>query len=300
MLDLQKPMVTLAFALFAASSSAGPLVYVTASDLANGTQQFGTVDLATGTFQQIGSSTPEGESGLVRRPNGSFLTLGFSGGLNSIAISTGVHQFAGATGLADCTTSASPFGLTSAANLAGLGGSVYATDFSNNLYTVDPVTGAATLIGPTGIPAFAFNPTIPNADGSHNIFDYSLFSSGGNLYEIFDVARLDGLSFAITPVIPANLYRIDPLTGVATLIAPTALNLTAVVDVNGTLYAFNAATGQVVTLDLATGNTSFVSNLDPAAGLILGAAPIPEPASLALAGIGIAGMLIRSRRKRRT
>ena len=300
MLKTQKPLASLALALFAVSSSASPLVYVTASNLTNGSQQFGTVDLGTGAFQQIGSATLEGESGLVRRPNGSFLTLGFSGRLNSINPATGVDTFVGPTGLADCTSAASPCGPTSTANLAQLGGTIFATDFSNNLYTVDPVTGAATLIGPAGIPAFAFNPTIPNADGTMNIFDYSLFSTGGKLYEIFDVARLDPVTFAQTPVIPANLYRIDPLTGVATLIAPTAMNLTAVVDVNGVLYAFNGALGQVVTLDLATGNTSFVSNLAPAAGLILGAAPIPEPASIALAGIGIAGIFLGSRRRRRS
>jgi len=43
----------------------------------------------------------------------------------------------------------------------------------------------------------------------------------------------------------------------------------------------------VVTLDVANGKTSLVSNFDPAAGIIVGAAPTPKPASVALAGLGL-------------
>jgi hypothetical protein len=292
-------IVSLVLALLPASAGAS-LVYVV-----NSSQQFGTVDLATGAFHQIGPNTPEGESGLVPRPNG-LLTLTFSGNLDSINPATGVTSVIGPTGLADCTSPASPCGPTSAAALGELGGTIYATDFSNNLYTVNPATGAATLIGPTGIPAFTSNPTIPNADGTFNGFDYSLFSVGGKLYTTFDVITLDFSTLAptITPVIPANLYQINPSTGRAMLIAPTALTISAVADVNGTSYAFIGATNQVVTLDLTNGKTSFVSDYDPAAGLILGASPVPasavpEPASVALAGIGIAAIVVLGRRRRR-
>jgi PEP-CTERM motif len=288
----QKLMVSLTLFLLTASANASPLVYVV-----NGSQQFGTVDLTTGAFHQIGPLGPDGQSGLAQRPNGSFLTLAFSGNLDSIDSATGITSVIGPTGLGDCMSSASPCGPTSAAGFGELGGTVYATDFSNNLYTVDPVTGVATLIGPTGIPAFAFNPTIPNADGTFNIFDYSLFSAGGKLYTTFDTATIDFGTLAITPLIAAALYQIDPSTGHSTFIAPTALNLTAVVNVNGTIYGFNGATHQIVTLDLANGNTTFVSDLDPAAGLILGASPVPEPASIALTGIGLMAVGACRRRK---
>jgi hypothetical protein len=66
---------------------------------------------------------------------------------------------------------------------------------------------------------------------------------------------------------------------------------------NGTIYGFNGVTNQVVTLDVTNGATSFVSNIDASAGLISGAAPgVPEPASIALAGIGMACIVFCRRR----
>lgn len=280
--------------LFAVQASASPIVYVV-----NSSQQFGTVDLGSGIFHQIGSLGTDAQSGLVPTPNGSLLTLALSGNLNSIDPVSGVTSLIGPTGLADCMSPVSPCGLRSAADLGELGGTVYATDFSNNLYTVNTATGIATLIGPTGIPAFTANPNIPNPDGTFNIVDYTLFGAGGILYATFDVATIDFSSFTITPVVPPNLYQINPGTGFATLTAPTALSLSAAVNVDGTVYAFNAALNQVVTLDLTNGQTSFVSNLEPAAGLILGASPVPlgappvpEPGSISLVGVGVAILVV--------
>jgi hypothetical protein len=206
----------------------------------------------------------------------------------------------GATGLADCTTPASPCGPTSANTLGGLAGTIYATDFNNNLYTVNPLTGAATLIGSTGIPAVPAIPGSTNLDGSTNISFESLFGAGGKLYATFDAITLNASFTAITVVISGNLYQINPSSGIATLIGPTAETLLGDVDVNGTTYTFNNWKGQVVTLDLTNGNTSVVSSLGSSGfgEIICGASPTPEPASLALAGIG-ASMLLVSRRRRR-
>src|SRR6185437_5598532 len=137
----QKLALSLAFFLIAASSCLGDSVYVLGTtDLATG--QLGTLDLATGAFHQIGPVI-EGSNGLAPGPNGSLLTLTFSGNLISINPANGVTTTIGPTGLADCTTPASPCGPTSANNIGALGSMVYATDFANNLYRVNALTGQA-------------------------------------------------------------------------------------------------------------------------------------------------------------
>jgi PEP-CTERM motif len=289
MLSRHKLMVSLALALFAVPASADSLIYVS-----NGSGQFGTLDLTTGAFNQIGPNTPEAVGGLVPGRNGSLFALTASGNLASINPATGVTSVIGPTGLGDCSSPASPCGPASANNLARLGETIYATDWGTNLYTVNPATGAATLIGPTGIPAFTANPYIPNPDGSFNFVASTLFAAEGTLYSTFGTLTFDPSTAppTTTPVTAPNLYQIDPTTGVATLIAPTDLNLTTVANVNGTVYAFNALTSQVFTLDLTNGNTRFVSDLDPATGVISGATPVPEPASLAFMGLGIAAMVV--------
>jgi hypothetical protein len=293
MLLRQKLIISLALVLFTASAGADS-VYVV-----NLNQQFGTVDAATGSFSQIGPNTPEGGTGLVPGPNGSLLTLTFSGNLDSINPATGVTSVVGPTGLADCTSPASPCGPTSPGVIGKLGATIFVTDFSNNLYTVNPTTGAATLIGPTGMPPLPFGIFDVNSDGTTNLYEQTLFAAQGKLYSTYDAARIDFVSSTVTPVIPAALYQIDPSTGIATFLAPTALNLTAATDVNGTIYAFNSFKHQVVTLDLTSGNTNFVSDLDPATGgVILGASPVPEPTPIMLAGIGIACLGLYRRRRR--
>src|ERR1035437_1815547 len=76
------------------------------------------------------------------------------------------------------------------------------------------------------------------------------------------------------------LYQINPATGHTTFVCPTDTNLTTIVNVNDTIYSFDAAAGQVVTLDLASGQTTQISPLDPAASIIAGATPArPSPAA---------------------
>jgi hypothetical protein len=150
----------------------------------------------------------------------------------------------------------------------------YATDFAQNLYSVNPITGAAKLIGHTGIPALTSIPFSANPDGSLNVYAESLFSARGKLYANFATARLNPATGTATPIIPGALYQINPKTGYARLVAPTDTNLTSIVNVNDTIYAFDAAAGQVITLDVANGLTAVVSDLDPAAGVIAGATPV--------------------------
>jgi hypothetical protein len=252
----------------AASDKADPLVYVVTQpvDVAGTTAQFGTVDLATGAFHQIGPDTPEGQVNLVPGLHGDLLSVTFSGDLESIDPANGKTSVIGATGLG---------GLQN--NLAELHGKLYATDLSNNLYSVNPATGAATLIGPTGIPAVPGIGT-PNMP----LFDSSLYGARGKLYATFDV--LVGYSFPFTALIDPELYAIDPETGVTTVVGPTILNGSALVEVNGTFYLFKVVAGPspsplssaaaVYILDLKNGNTRFVTNVETTASFVDGAFPV--------------------------
>src|SRR5439155_23805438 len=124
-----------------------------------GTPQLGVIDLGSGTFLPIRPALPpEVGGGLVQGPDRSLLTLAFSGNLVAIDPVTGNTSTVGSTGLGDCTTPSSPCGPNSANAIGRFGKDYYSTDFANNLYSVDPESGAAKLIGLTGIPALPFSP----------------------------------------------------------------------------------------------------------------------------------------------
>lgn len=67
-------------------------------------------------------------------------------------------------------------------------------------------------------------------------------------------------------LVQGNIRRAMHVNRIKCPIGSTNLNLGAINEVNGTIYAFNDGTNQAVTLDLANSHTSFVSNFDPAAG----------------------------------
>jgi hypothetical protein len=235
------------------SSDPNLLVYV----VTNGVQ-FGVEDLRSGKFAPIGPGLPPEAAGvgLVPSPGKPLLTLAFTGDLIAINPATGATSLFGKTGLGDCSTPASPCGPNSAGFLGNIGGNLYATDFANNLYSLDSKTGAAQVIGLTGIPPYTFSPNI--------FYDESLFSFRGKLYANFETVTFDPGSGQITPVIPDALYEIDTKTGKATYIAPTTFGLITIVTVSDTVYGFDAATGQIVHIDMTTGQTTPVSEIDPA------------------------------------
>jgi outer membrane protein assembly factor BamB len=195
---------------------------------------FGTANLSTGTFTQIGAPARVGGSaGLAPGPNGLLYTLAVGGDLDAIDPATGITKDIGATGLADCTAPSSPCGPKSANALASLAGVIYATDFANNLYRLNPTTGAATLVGPTGIPA-APTPLTVNENGSLNGFVQGLFAADGKLYSTFEAFTFDGTTFATTSILEApKLYLIDPSTGTTSIVGPTDFNLEAAAQVGG-------------------------------------------------------------------
>jgi hypothetical protein len=262
----------LAILPFAPCASAAPFVYVVTLS-----QQFGALDLATGKFNAIGPPTADSLSNLVWAPNGYLYTLTVSGNdvgsLATINPVTGEVKDIGATGLG-----------FNAFALAEVRGKLYVTDFSNNLYSVDPNSGVASPIADTGMPP---DPTIPftyNSDGTFNVCDESLYGVDGKLYATFDSFAIDPTTLATPVKVEPALYRINPLTGATKRIAVTDLKLSASVEVEGKFYAFRGvltgfngfpqAYGQVVLLNLETGKTTWIANIDPSVGLILGAAPV--------------------------
>jgi hypothetical protein len=135
------------------------------------------------------------------------------------------------------------------------------------------------------------------------VSDEALFTVGGKLYATFDGVDLTTFAVVDSP----ELYQINPVTGVATLVGPTTLGIDAAVQINGTVYGLDfgyAGSNTVLSLNVANGNTTFLNDYvtSPVAGGvnafdILGASPAPEPASFALVVIGIAAVLVSRRRK---
>jgi hypothetical protein len=288
-MDCQRKLIIL-LTLFAASASADALVYAVSTNYNNFTGQFGTVDLTTGAFNQIGHAIADPLAGLVPGSNGKILSISASGNLDSVNPATGAVSVIGATGLGNL-----------AYTIAELNGTVYATDLKSNLYTVNTTTGAASLIGYTGIPI------CPSLTNPNEVSDEALFADGGKLYATFDGVNLNTLASVDSP----ELYQINPATGVATLVGPTALGLDAVVQLNGTVYGldfgFYAGSNTVLSLNLANGNTTFLNDYVSSAAPggvnsfdVFGASPTPEPASFTLVGIGIAAVLVSKLRRRRS
>ncbi len=130
----------------------------------------------------------------------------------------------------------------------------YATGGGNdggNFYTIDPVTGAATLVGPTGLggaPGLAIDPT-------------------GNIW--------------CTERITGSLYRIDAVTGQAFFQTTTDIDFIDAIafDAAGTLYGvgFDAPDYSLRTIDTNTGATTVIG---PTGDIIAGMAFHPVSGQL--------------------
>lgn len=278
-------VITLLCSLFAASANAAPFVYVVTI-----TQQFGIIDLADGKFTPIGNGTPDSLSNLVWSPDGLLLTLATTGDhagyLAAINPATGKE-----VALRPIKYNGQPLGYN-AFSLAEVRDRLYLTDFSNNLYLVNPVTGNATPVGEnggtTGLRPDTNVPFTTNADGTFNLCDEGFYGFDGKLYATFDSFAIDTSQ---TPPAIAHeflspyIWQIDPFTGAATFIANTDWKINAIFEVDGTFYAFKGtldafedgfpiAHDELDTLDLRTGKTSKIADIDPSIGVIFGATPV--------------------------
>ncbi len=274
---------------------AAPIVYTIGNN-----SQFGTMDLATGAFTKI-SDTPPILQYLANGPNNNLLTMSFDGNLASINPATGAVSVVGPTGFGDCSGTVVAKLSNCQLSFGKALGKYYATDFNNNLYTLNPLSGQATLVGKTGLPALTFLPAIPAADGSFGFYDENLFEAGGKLYANFDTGHFQppanpNSNPVVTQTAPPVLYQIDPITGFGTRVADTTFGQITIANVNGTIYSFVAPDSSIRTLNVTTGKTTVVGNSDENLGLVSGVAAVPEPSTIALTCCGI-GLIAFAARK---
>jgi len=248
-------------------AQAGQLAYVVAHDYAaSGPELFGTVDVTTGSFNQISQLSTPGFSifGMGFGPGGLLYGVGFSfanpngpGELFSINPTTGATSDLGSVPF-------SPAGAGNSGNGPLFALSLSTTSPTSMLYSLNPPSNSANLIG-----------TLPfSADGLVAV------DSQGNL---FAAGNGDG-----------SFYRVNTSTASFTLVGNTGLGLTlyAGTFVGDTLYGFSAGTTNdtIYTIDTSNAGVTPGANITVPTGydVVAAASAVPEPSSLFL---GLAGGL---------
>jgi hypothetical protein len=257
-------LVVIVAALAASTCRAGTVYLARASDA------FGTLDLATGTFHQIGKTSVE-LSAMTFAPNGTLFAIGQDNALYQVNVATAALTKVGTTG------SFFPMiGLAARSDGALFGTDAFTSGPGGDEYRVNATTGAATILGQAGLSSgFAANGGLAFGPGDNLYLDYGLFAS--------DYA----------------LYKVDQTTGVATKVGNTGVSAGAFVITGGQGYGFDFF-GEIYRYDLATGagtdtHVAVLGNFDSieAAAAFDGTPPTstPEPASLTLIAVSAAGLM---------
>jgi hypothetical protein len=219
-------------------ASADTLTYAVSS-----TGQFGTLDLDTGAFAPVGPLASHGYNGIGNLADGTLVGTDGDNRFLQIDATTGVFTVIGPTGIIVET------------NASLLTGEQFAIDPLNNLYEIDPSTGAASFVGLSGLPPLDPS-TFANAFAGDD---------AGNLYYVFEQGGQN-------PV-PSTLFVIDPTSGAATAIGPTgATGIVGAGFAAGTLYAYTL-THHILTIDVTTGTATDTGVSDHSTGLIFGSNP---------------------------
>lgn len=204
---------------------------------------------------------------------------------------------------------------------------LYGLGSNGRLYTLDAGTGAATLASMLNVALsggsfdIAFNPTVDrlrvvsntgqnlrvNVDTGAVTVDTPLaYANGGAAPGVLGVAYTNQVGGAVATT---TLYDIDTANGLLDTQAPPndgtlnrvgALGIPNLVsfDIDGASNAAYAATStSFYTVNLATGAASLVGAFGVGNVTDFALTPVPEPMSLALLGISLAGMATLRRRR---
>ena len=238
----------------AASSASGATIYEVTS-----TSLLGTLDTATGAFSQIGNLGSQ-LAGLAVSGSTYYGGLNFGTSLYRVDVSNANLTLIG-SGASKYTAIGS--------TLSGL----YGLDDNLNLFSVNPSTGATTLLGSTGL--------------SISTPTYGLSTNTSTLYMTYS----------------NNLYTLNTLTGAPTLVGAlgTTNRIGAMVFTGGTLFGGDNQNSKIDTINTSTGAATLGPNETPAT-VFYGLAPqlassTPEPGTLSLLAAGIATLSIARRRR---
>lgn len=152
--------------------------------LDNTAQTLGTINLGTGVFSTVGSSVPlAGHTWTGLTISGADNTAyasstdGLTAALYDIDLGTGTATLIN-------TQATTPLLIDIAINCQG---EMYGHDISDdNIYSIDPVTFAATVVGPTGVDSnFAQGMDFDNADGT--LYAWTYQGGGANQYGTIDL-----------------------------------------------------------------------------------------------------------------
>jgi hypothetical protein len=250
--------------LITTGAQAGPVGYTVGGNPNSPVGFFGTIDLGTGLFHQIGPSNP-GFVGVATIGNTVFGDTS-AGDLYRIDPATGNVSLIGNSG-----------GPTFSTFAGTPGGALYGIDPTNSLYAIDPNTGSASLRGSTGLPNLA------NAN-----FSNALAASANAIYYILAINS------------PTDeLYTLNPTTGLATDIGPTGVQAGPLQGMGGAGFVagqlfgldFTPAGSDIYTIDTMTGAATFVASTHSFSLFTGSSGLVPEPASIVLTSIGLVAAL---------